>query len=97
MQAIIAKIDGGYTVTTVLSIDGQVRVLSAAPSRSHGRRIEWGFSAVAWRSGELLLGSVGRERPSDIPRPVPQAACGKTLMDSCLVRAAAGALIEVPR
>src|SRR5215469_4021424 len=86
MQAIIAKIDGGYTVTTVLSIDGQVRVLSAAPSRSHGRRIEWGFSAVAWRSGELLLGSVGRERPSDIPRPVPQAACGKTLMDSCLVR-----------
>ena len=28
MQAIIAKIDGGYTVTTVLSIDGQVRVLS---------------------------------------------------------------------
>jgi hypothetical protein len=28
MQAIIAKVDGGYTVTTVLSIDGQVRVLS---------------------------------------------------------------------
>jgi hypothetical protein len=27
-QAIIAKVDGGYTVTTVLSIDGQVRVLS---------------------------------------------------------------------
>ena len=28
MQAIIARIDGGYTVTTVLCIDGQVRVLS---------------------------------------------------------------------
>ena len=28
MQAIIMKVDGGYTVTTVLSIDGQVRVLS---------------------------------------------------------------------
>ena len=28
MQAIIAKVGGGYTVTTVLSIDGQVRVLS---------------------------------------------------------------------
>ena len=28
MQAIIKKIDSGYTVTTVLSIDGQVRVLS---------------------------------------------------------------------
>ena len=28
MQAIIKKIDGRYAVTTVLSIDGQVRVLS---------------------------------------------------------------------
>jgi hypothetical protein len=28
MQAIIAKVHGGYTVTTVLSIDGQLRVLS---------------------------------------------------------------------
>jgi hypothetical protein len=28
LQAIIMKVDGGYTVTTVLSIDGQVRVLS---------------------------------------------------------------------
>ena len=28
MQTIIAKVDGGYTVTTVLSIDGQVRALS---------------------------------------------------------------------
>ena len=28
MQAIITKIDGGYWVTTVLSIDGQVRMLS---------------------------------------------------------------------
>ena len=28
MQAIIKKIDGRYAVTTVLSIDGQVRVLT---------------------------------------------------------------------
>ena len=28
MQAIFAKVDGHYTVTTVLSIDGQVRVLN---------------------------------------------------------------------
>ena len=28
MEAIITKVDRGYTVTTVLSIDGQVRVLS---------------------------------------------------------------------
>jgi len=28
MQAIIAKVGGGYTVTTVLSIDGQVWALS---------------------------------------------------------------------
>ena len=28
MQAIIKKIDGRYAVTTVLSIDGQVRALS---------------------------------------------------------------------
>ena len=38
MQAIIAKVDGGYTVTTVLSIDGQVRVLSEkAAGRAFGR------------------------------------------------------------
>ena len=34
MQAIIAKVDGGYTVTTVLSIDGQVRLHSEKTVRS---------------------------------------------------------------
>jgi hypothetical protein len=34
MQAIIAKIDRGFMVTTVLSIDGQVRVLNEKAVRS---------------------------------------------------------------
>jgi hypothetical protein len=34
MQAIIAKVDGGYAVTTVLSIDGQVRLHSEKTVRS---------------------------------------------------------------
>ena len=34
MQAIIAKVGGGYTVTTVLSIDGQVRLHSEKTVRS---------------------------------------------------------------
>jgi hypothetical protein len=34
MQAIIAKVDGGYMVTTVLSVDGQVRLVDEKAVRS---------------------------------------------------------------
>jgi hypothetical protein len=59
MQAIIKKVDRGYTVTTVLSIDGQVRVLSekAVSSVDEAEEVAHALATsnrFAWVDVELL-------------------------------------------
>ena len=59
MQAIITKTDGRYTITTVLSIDGQVRVLSEKMAGSADEAEEVAYALATanhfpWVDVELL-------------------------------------------
>jgi hypothetical protein len=57
MQAIIAKVDGGYTVTTVLSIDGQVLSEKAAGSMDEAEEVAHALAMsnyFPWVDVELL-------------------------------------------